>query len=94
VDDPGLPFVGRAELELEAAELDPELVEGVLGLLQREGGLHPRLGGDAADAQARPAELRLPLDAGDARAQLRGADGRGVPTGAASEYGDVDIHRT
>jgi hypothetical protein len=66
----------------------------VLGFLQRERCLHPRLGRDAADAQAGAAELGLALDARDLRAELRGADGGGVSTGASSENGDVDVHGT
>src|SRR5207302_11103827 len=67
LDDARLPLVRLAELELETAELDAELVERLLGFLQRERGLHPRLRGDAADAQAGAAELRLTLDARNLR---------------------------
>jgi hypothetical protein len=44
------------------------------------------------DAQARAAELRLGLDAGDLAAELGGADRGRVAGRAASEDGDVDIH--
>ena len=44
------------------------------------------------DAQARAAQRGLLLDAGDLAAELCGADRRGVPGGAASEDGDVDVH--
>src|SRR5438874_2294577 len=64
LDDPGLPLVRLAELELEAAEPHAQLVEGVLGFLQRERSLNPGLRRNAADAEARAAELRLSLDAG------------------------------
>src|SRR5262249_46689074 len=92
LDDTGLPLVRGTELELEAAELDAELLEGVLRFLQGESGLHPCLRRDAADTQARAAELRLTLDARDPRAELCGADGGGVPARPSSEYGDVDFH--
>ena len=93
LDDAVLPLVRRAEFELEAAELHAELVEGVLGLLQRERGLHPRLRRDAADAQAGAAELGLAIDARDLRAELRSADRGRVTTRPSSENGDVDFHR-
>src|SRR2546430_1025854 len=93
LDDPGLPFVRRAELELEATELHAELVEGVLGFLQREGGLHPGLRRDAADAQARAAELGLALHAGDLRTELRSPDRGRVTARPSSENGDVDFHQ-
>src|SRR5262249_54002874 len=59
LDDAGLPLVGGREVELRRADLDAELRERVLGLLDRERGLHPGLRRDAADAQAGAAELRL-----------------------------------
>jgi len=72
--------------------LDPELREALLRLLERERGLHPRLGGNAPHAQAGAAEVGLLLDAGNLRAELRGADGGAVAAGAASEDGDVNFH--
>src|SRR5438093_922893 len=57
LDDAVLPLVRFPEFELEAAELHAQLVEGVLGLFQRKGCLHPGLRRDAPDAQARAAEL-------------------------------------
>ena len=93
LDDAVLPLVRLAEFELEAAELHAELVEGVLGLLQRERGLHPGFRRDAADAEARAAELGLALDARDLRAELRSANRGGVTTRPSSENGDVDFHQ-
>ena len=55
-------------------------------------GLHPGLGRDAPDAEARAAELGLLLDARDLRAQLGGADRCGVPAGATAQNCDIDIH--
>ena len=92
LDDARLPRVRGAEVEARAADLDAELREALLGLFQRERGLHPCLRGNAADAQAGPAELGLLLDAGDRRAELRCADRGGVAAGAASEDGDVNVH--
>ena len=92
LDDRGLPLVRDRQVELRRADLDAELAEGLLGLLQRERGLHPRLGRDAADAQAGAAELGLLLDADDLRAELRGADRGRVAAGAASEDGNVTFH--
>ena len=93
LDDAGLPRVRRGEVEPRLADLDAELREALLGLLQRERGLHPRLRRDAADAQAGAAELRLLLDARDLRAELRGADRGGVAAGASAQDGDVNVHR-
>ena len=92
LDDPGLPFVRLAELELEAAEPHAQLVEGVLGFLQRERGLNPGLRRNTADAKARAAELRLALDAGNLGPELRSPDRGRVATRPASENGDVDFH--
>ena len=55
-------------------------------------GLHPGLRGDAADAQARAAELWLLLDADGLRAQLRCADCGRVAARPAPEDGDVAFH--
>ena len=48
--------------------------------------------GISAHAETCAAKLRLLLDAGDPRAELRGADGCGVAPGASPENGDVDVH--
>ena len=93
LDDAVLPLVRLAEFELEAAELHAELVEGVLGLLQRERGLHPGFRRDAPDTKAGAAELGLTLDAGDLRAELRSPDRGRVTTWPSSENGDVDFHQ-
>src|SRR5205823_1159775 len=75
------------------AHLDAELREMLLRLLERERRLHPRLRRDAADTQARPAEVALLLDAGHLRPELRRADRGGVTAGAAAEDCDVDVHQ-
>src|SRR5581483_1516618 len=93
LDDARLPGVGRGEVQPRLADLHAELREALLCLLQRQRRLHPCFRRDAADAQARTAELRLALDAGDLRTELRCADRGGVPAGTASEDGDVHIHR-
>src|SRR5581483_3354605 len=90
--DAGLPRIRRTEVELRLADVDAELREALLCLLQRERGLHPRLRRNAADAQARAAELRLLLDARDLRAELCGANRCGIAAGAAPEHGDVYVH--
>src|SRR5436190_1731360 len=92
IDDLRLPFVGGPEVEAWRADLDAELGERVLGLLDRERGLHPSLRRDAADAQAGAPELRLLLDADRLGAELRGADRRGVAAGASAENCDVRFH--
>src|SRR5207253_3139191 len=84
LDDARLPLVRDCEVELRLADVDAELREGLLGLLDREGRLHPRLRRDAADAQAGAPELRLLLDARDLGAELRRADRRGIAARAAA----------
>ena len=81
-----------AEVELRLPDHDAELGERLLGLLDRERRLHPRLRRDAPDTQARAAELGLLLDARRLRAELCGADRGGVAAGASAENGDVDFH--
>ena len=93
LDDALLPLVRRREVELRLADLDAELPERLLGLLDRERGLHPGFRRDAADPQARPAELRLLLDAGSLRAELSGADRSRVPAWPSAENSDVAIHK-
>src|SRR5262249_28958955 len=66
--------------------------EGLVGFLERVGRLHPGLGRNAPDAEARAAELRLLLDADRLGAELRGADRGGVPARAAAEDSYVTFH--
>ena len=87
-----LPLVRLREVELGLAGDDAELRVDLARRMERVRGRHPGLRRDAADAEARPAELRLPLDAGDARAELRRADRRRVARRAAAEDGDVEFH--
>src|SRR5207249_3962473 len=92
VDDARFPGIGRGEVQPRLADLDAELRERLPGLLERERGLHPRLGGDAPDAEAGASELGLLLDADGRRAELRGSDRRRVAAGAAAEDGNVTLH--
>jgi hypothetical protein len=87
-------LVRGGEVEVGRADLDAELGEGLLGLLDRECGLHPGLGRDAADAEARASQLRLLLDAGGLGAELRGADRGGVAARTAPQDGNVTFHRS
>src|SRR5918995_1418951 len=93
LDDAVLPLVRGREVELWLADVDSELGEGLVGLLDREGGLHPGLCGDAADPEAGAAELGLLLDADGLGAELRGADRGRVAARAASQNGNVTFHR-
>jgi hypothetical protein len=92
LDDGGLPLVRGRQVELRFADLDSELGKALLGLLQREGGLHPGLRRDAADAQARAAELGLLLDTDRAHAELGCADRGRVAAWAASEDCNIAFH--
>ena len=75
---PAFHSFAAAKSSFGSPTLTPNFAKLSSASLQRERGLHPRLRRDAADAQARAAELRLLLDAGDLRAELRGADRGGV----------------
>ena len=92
VDDGALPPGDRAPVERRLAHHDAELRERLLRVVEGVRALHPGLGGDAAHAQAGAAEGVRLVDAGDLRAELRGANGGRVPGRAASEDGDVDVH--
>ena len=73
-----------------AADLDAELREALLRLPERERGLDPRLGRDAAHAEAGAAELGLLLDAHCSGPELRGPDRGRVAAGAAAEDDQVE----
>ncbi len=92
LDDAGLPLVGRREVEVRAVDVDAELRELLVGLVQERRRLHPGLGRDAADPQARAAERIFLLDAHDLRTQLRGANRCGVAAGPTAQDSDVTIH--
>src|SRR5206468_10228085 len=70
LDDALLPLLRSREVELRRADHDAELLEGLVCLFERKSRLYPRLGRDAADAQACASELRLLLDTDDTRAEL------------------------
>src|SRR5581483_2976592 len=92
LDDAGLPLVRGSEVERGVVDLDAELGEGLVRLVQEVRGLHPGLGRDAADAEARAAEVGLLLDACDLRAELRRTDRRRVSARAAAQDCDVEFH--
>ena len=76
LDDLRLPLVGLGEVELGLAADDAELRAHLTRRMERVRGRDPCLRRNAPDAEARPAELCLALDAGDARAELRRPDRR------------------
>jgi len=71
--------------------------EMVVGMLEMLGRLQQRLGGDATHVGAGAAGCRAAcgifpfIDAGHVHAQLCGADGRDVATGAATDDDDVKL---
>ena len=69
---------GDAVVGLHGADLDPELLGVVSDQVGDVGAVQQRLGGDAADVDAHPAEL-VPLDHGGGEPQLGRADGADVP---------------
>ena len=65
-------------------ECDAVLGEVVLGHRHFFGAVEQGFGRDAADVEARPAEV-FPFDASDAKAELRRADGGDVSAGAGAD---------
>ena len=89
VDRRVLVGVDTSEVDSVERRPDPEgrrVRDGVGDL----GGVHERLGGDASSVQAGAADLVL-FDQGDGLAQLRGAEGAGVPAGSTAENQDVRL---
>ena len=62
----------------------------MLDALVQLGRLEHRLGRDAADVQARPAELGTVVDERDLEAQLAGAEGRRIAAGASAEDDQIE----
>ena len=87
VDDLVLATDHRRVIEGRAADRDAER-RGVADMGEGLGRGDQRLGRDAAVVQARPAEA-VPLDDGDGRAELRGADGGGIAAGSRADDYDV-----
>ena len=81
--------VRRAEVHRRVAG-DPELVLLVGQDVRQLGVAQQRLRGDAAHVEADTAPV-LVLHDGDALAELGGADGGDVPTGAGTEDDDVEV---
>src|ERR1035437_3163400 len=88
VDDLLLPLVGGRPIELQAADLDPGC-GAVTSLLVDLGGVHQRLGGDAATVQAGATKTIL-LDQSHLESQLRCPDGGYVAAGACAKDDDVE----
>jgi hypothetical protein len=78
------------EIELDLADLDPVILEGMGGLVKILGGLQQRLGGDAADIETGAAQRRALLDAGDLESQLGGADGADIAARPRPDDDDVE----
>ena len=92
LDDAVLPGGGLREVELRLGHADAELRERLAGVVQRVRGLHPGLGGDTADPEARASDLGLLLDAHDLATELGGANRSRVSRRPSSEDGDVTFH--
>ena len=92
LDDRRLPFVRDAEIEARLTRDDTELRVDLAGGVERVRRLRPGLRRDAADPQARAAELGLLLDADDSCPQLCCPDGRCVPRRTAAKDGNIAFH--
>ncbi len=83
--------VHRVEVELRL-HLDAELGEGAVGrgvIIFRR--VEHRLGRDAADVEAGPAERLAPFGAGGLEAELRGADRGDIAAGTGADHQDVVV---
>ena len=92
LDDAVLPGGRLREVELRLGDADAELRERLAGVVQRMRGLHPRLGRDTPDPEARAADLGLLLDAHDLATELGRANRSRVSRRPSSEDGDVTFH--
>ena len=78
VDDAGLAFEHRLEVEADFTRLDAVALEVVLGLDIALARFEEGLAGDATHAQAGAAECGFLLNAGHVHAQLRRTDSRDI----------------
>ncbi len=76
------------DVDLGRAKLDAGHFE-VLDLIHHGGHVQQRLGGDAAHVQAHAAQGGVALDQDDLQAQVGGAEGGGVATGATAQHEHV-----
>ncbi len=79
----------RGEIELRRADADAELGEAVPRLLEHLGRIEQRLGGDAADVQARAAQGRPLFDDGNLHAELRRLDCADIAARAGADDGQI-----
>ncbi len=79
----------RRQIELGRVDDDAERGEPVGRLVEHLGGIEQRLGGNAADVQARAAERLALLDDGDLHAELRGADRADIAARAGAEDNEI-----
>jgi hypothetical protein len=70
--------------------LDAAVGEMMLEIVKPIRTVEQRLGGNAADVQARAAQ-KFPLDAGDLHSKLRGADRGGVSAGSGADDDQIEI---
>src|SRR4051812_49353971 len=73
------------EINFDISDSNTMRREFVLGLRKSLARFEQRLTRNTADAEACAAERRLLFDASDVQAELRGADGGGVPTGSCAD---------
>ncbi len=82
----------RGEIELDLTGLDPELCQRAMrGLVEQLRAMQQRLGGNAAQIEASPAQRLARLGAGDLEAQLRGADGGDIAAGSGADDEEVVV---
>ena len=89
-DDLVAPLGGDRVVVRDVPDVDAHVASAVLDALVELGRLEHRLGGNAADPQAGPAERRAVVDQRDLQAQLPGAECGRIAACAAAEDDEVE----
>src|SRR6185369_5723088 len=89
-DDRLLPAAQPVDVDLRLAERDP-LALALLGLGDHARDVEQRLGRDAADVEADPAEPLVALDEDDLQAEVRGAERGRVAARPGAEDDDLGM---
>ena len=85
-----LPAAQLVDVDLRLAECDAR-VRHLLGLGHHLGRMQQRLGRNAADVEAYPAQRRVALDQHDFLAQVGRAKGRGIAARARAQHHDLGV---
>jgi hypothetical protein len=89
LDDLRLTALHLVQVQADLPHGHPVLGQAVAGFGVPLARFQQRFAGDAADAQACPAQLGVFVDAGDRPAELRGSDRCDIPAGTAAKDNQV-----